>query len=107
MDKSTIVEILNSDLVLALVPVILAWLNMYVSKENRVQIDRAAKIAVHYVEQMRKNGKLTDEELSDAALQAAKDTLPMAVRLMVKDEALVAAIESTVGLMNVKLDQKQ
>lgn len=101
-----LIQILNSDLILAIVPVLLAWLNMYVSKENRVQIDRAAKIAVHYVEQMRKNGKLTDEDMADKALEAAKDTLPMAVRLMVKDEALIAAIEATVGLMNVKSEKQ-
>lgn len=100
MDKQTIIDILNSDLVMAIIPVLLAWLNMYVSKENRAQIDRAAKIAVHYVEQMRKNGRINQEDLSATALQAAKDTLPMAVRLMVKDDALVAAIEATVGIMN-------
>lgn len=97
-----LLQILNSEIVLAIVPVLLAWLNMYVSKENRIQIDRAAKIAVHYVEQMRKNGKITEDQISEAALEAAKNTLPMAVRLMTKDESLIAAIEATVGLMNVK-----
>lgn len=96
-----IIEFLNTEAGAALAMAVAGWLAMYVPQKNRDQVDRAAQIAVHFVEQMKRRGTIaTGDQAKAAALDAAKASLPFAVRLMTKNETLERAIEAVIGMNN-------
>lgn len=99
-------EFLNTEAGLLLLGTLITWLGQRVLVElptaNREQVDRAARIAVWAVEQLRKSQTLTQEEAKARALEAARNALPIAVRMMVKDESLSHAIEAVIGEANSK-----
>lgn len=103
---NALIEFLNTEAGLLLVGAVVTWLGQRVLVElptaNREQVDRAARIAVWAVEQLRKSQTLTAEESKARALEAARNALPIAVRMMVKDESLSHAIEAVIGEANAK-----
>lgn len=99
-------EFLNTEAGLLLLGTLITWVGQRVLVElptaNREQVDRAARIAVWAVEQLRKSKDLTPDEAKAHALEAARKALPIAVRVMVKEESLSNAIEAVIGEANAK-----
>lgn len=97
-----IIDFLSTPAGQAIVLALVGWLSVYIPTKNREQLDRATKLAFHYIEQMKRQGAVTDK--SDAitkAVEAARASLPMAVSMLTTDAAIIQAIEAHVGAANV------
>lgn len=99
-----LIEFLNTDAGAALAFAAAGWLATYLPMQNRVAIDRAAQIGVHFAEQMKRRGEITGNSDAKAkALEAMQASLPFAVRLMTKPETLARSIEATIGKNNATM----